>query len=222
MDTHTLIEQEAEVWVRAVKKAEEKIKAEEEETKRKANRTPNVFTNPNLLSDELATFLGKPSGTKMSRIEVTREINEYIRTNQLQDKTNGRIINADAKLSSLLKLNAGDELTYFNLQRYMSPHYVCRNEFTRQPTGFCQPILISDELATFLGKTSGTKMKRTEVTREIITYIKTNNLIKDKTKGRGINADAKLSSLLKLKSGDELTCFNLQRYMSPHFVHPNV
>jgi chromatin remodeling complex protein RSC6 len=59
----------------------------------------------------------------MARTDVTREINKYIRTNNLQDKENGRKINPDKKLTSLLKLKKGDELTYFNLQRYMSPHF---------------------------------------------------------------------------------------------------
>jgi chromatin remodeling complex protein RSC6 len=54
---------------------------------------------------------------------VTREINAYIRNNSLQDKENGRRINPDTKLKSLLKLKKGEELTYFNLQRYMSPHF---------------------------------------------------------------------------------------------------
>ena len=59
----------------------------------------------------------------MARTEVTREINDYIRKQGLQDAANGRKINADTKLASLLKLKKGDELTYFNLQKYMSPHF---------------------------------------------------------------------------------------------------
>ena len=59
----------------------------------------------------------------MARTEVTRDINKYIRTNNLQDKENGRKIIPDSKLATLLKLNETDELTYFNLQRYMSPHF---------------------------------------------------------------------------------------------------
>ena len=59
----------------------------------------------------------------MARTEVTREINAYIREHKLQDKDNGRKINPDAKLLKLLKLKKGDELTYFNLQKYMSPHF---------------------------------------------------------------------------------------------------
>jgi upstream activation factor subunit UAF30 len=59
----------------------------------------------------------------MARTDVTREINTYIRAHKLQDKDNGRKINPDAKLAALLKLKKTDELTYFNLQRYMSPHF---------------------------------------------------------------------------------------------------
>ena len=88
-----------------------------------SNRAPSGFVQPTLISDELAGFLGKTKGSKMARTEVTREINAYIRTNNLQDKENGRRINADNNLSTLLKLKKGDELTYFNLQRYMSPHF---------------------------------------------------------------------------------------------------
>ena len=99
-------------------------KASQKRNKRKnPNRSPSGFVKPTLISTELASFLGKTEGTEMARTEVTREINAYIRSNQLQDKTNGRRIIADNKLSSLLKLSAGEELTYFNLQRYMSPHF---------------------------------------------------------------------------------------------------
>ena len=91
--------------------------------KKGGNRAPSGFVKPTLITDELATFLGKPSGAEMARTEVTKEINTYIRANNLQDKDNGRKINPDAPLAKLLKISGGDELTYFNLQRYMSPHF---------------------------------------------------------------------------------------------------
>jgi len=87
------------------------------------NRSPSGFVKPTRISDELATFLGKESGTEMARTAVTRDINAYIRANNLQDSNNGRKINPDSKLLALLKLQKGEELTYFNLQRYMSPHF---------------------------------------------------------------------------------------------------
>ena len=98
-------------------------KASQKKKRKTGNRAPSGFVKPTLISNELAGFLGKPEGSEMARTEVTREINKYIRTNNLQDKENGRKINPDKKLTSLLKLKKGDELTYFNLQRYMSPHF---------------------------------------------------------------------------------------------------
>ena len=102
-------------------KAAAKVSAKRK--RKTGNRAPSGFVKPTLISNELAAFLGKPEGTEMARTEVTREINAYIREHKLQDKDNGRKIIADKKLTGLLKLKKGDELTYFNLQKYMSPHF---------------------------------------------------------------------------------------------------
>ena len=99
-------------------------KSSAKRAKRAGNRQPSGFVKPTLISDELAKFLGKSVGTEMARTEVSKEINEYIRANKLQNKDNGRIIEADAKLSTLLKLKKEDELSYFNLQRYMKSHFI--------------------------------------------------------------------------------------------------
>jgi len=91
--------------------------------KTNVNRAPSGFVKPTLISNELAAFLGKPEGSVLARTEVTREVNAYIRSQKLQDKDNGRKINPDAKLLKLLKLKKGEELTYFNLQKYMAAHF---------------------------------------------------------------------------------------------------
>jgi chromatin remodeling complex protein RSC6 len=88
------------------------------------NRKPSGFIKPTRISDELAAFLGKTVGTEMARTEVSKEINAYIQTHSLQDKSNGRKINPDAKLTQLLKISKDDELTYFNLQKFMKHHFV--------------------------------------------------------------------------------------------------
>ncbi len=108
------------------KKTERELKAAHKAGKKKrktGNRAPSGFVKPTKISSELANFLGKAKGTEMARTAVTREINSYIREHKLQDPKNGRRILADAKLRKLLKLKKDDELTYFNLQRYMSPHF---------------------------------------------------------------------------------------------------
>ena len=86
-------------------------------------------------------------------------------------------------------------------------------------SGFMRPVKISDELASFLGKAVGTVMGRQDANDEIRQYVALHNLKEtEKGKGRNINPDAKLSSLLKLPTGEQLTYFNLQKYMKPHFI----
>jgi chromatin remodeling complex protein RSC6 len=88
------------------------------------HRVPLGFVRPQKISNELAKFLGKPLGTEMRRTDVSRLINRYIQTNQLQDAQNGRKINPDAKLHALLKIGENEELTYFNIQKYMKHHFI--------------------------------------------------------------------------------------------------
>jgi chromatin remodeling complex protein RSC6 len=99
-------------------------KASSKKRRNNANRKPSGFIKPTRISNELAAFLGKTVGTEMARTDVSKEINAYIQSNGLQDKKNGRKINPDAKLTELLKLGKDDELTYFNLQRFMKHHFI--------------------------------------------------------------------------------------------------
>jgi chromatin remodeling complex protein RSC6 len=99
-------------------------KASSKRAKRAGNRAPSGFVKPTRISDELAKFLGKTIGTEMARTDVSKEINAYIRANNLQRPDNGRFIVPDQKLTVLLKIGKDDELSYFNLQRYMKPHFI--------------------------------------------------------------------------------------------------
>lgn len=101
------------------------VKAAASRKRRKnENRQPSGFIKPCPISDDLAKFLQKESGTEMARTDVSKEINQYIVANNLRDKTNGRVIIPDKKLTNLLKVGKEDQLTYFNLQKYLKPHFI--------------------------------------------------------------------------------------------------
>ena len=80
------------------------------------------FEKPTLISNDLAVFFGKPIGSLMARTEVSKSIHKYVTENHLQDVNNRRIIHPDAKLLKLLECS-DDELTYFNLQKYLKHHF---------------------------------------------------------------------------------------------------
>ena len=86
-------------------------------------RAPSGFAKPALISVELCSFLGKPEGTEMARTEVTKYLTQYIKENKLQDEANRRKILPDKQLQQLLNVGKGDEVTYFNLQKYMKVHF---------------------------------------------------------------------------------------------------
>ncbi len=75
-------------------------KASSKKRRNNVNRKPSGFVKPALISEELASFLGKAIGSEMARTEVSKEINAYIQTNKLQDKQNGRIIHPMPSLLS--------------------------------------------------------------------------------------------------------------------------
>ena len=84
-------------------------------------RKPSIFELPTPLSNELCSFLGRASGSKESRSNITKAITTYVKEKDLKEK---HTIKPDAKLKALLGVAEGDVLTYFNLQRYLNRHYL--------------------------------------------------------------------------------------------------
>jgi SWIB/MDM2 domain len=119
------------------------LKISNRKNKRSGNRKPSGFVRPTLISEELAEFLSVPSGSEMARTDVSKEINNYIRLNSLQDKTNGRQINPDDKLRVLLNVAPDEILTYFNLQKYMKHHFIktTPTELLVSETGASLPVV---------------------------------------------------------------------------------
>ena len=92
--------------------------------KNKGSRKPSGFAVPSSISNELCSFMKLDQGAKIARTEVTQYIINYIKQKELQDKNNGRKIKPDKALKSLLNVKKNEDLTYFNLQKYMNKHFV--------------------------------------------------------------------------------------------------
>lgn len=110
----------------AEKKTQKRIKQLKKElnkNKNKGNRKPSGFAVPSKISPELCNFMDVPLGTEIARTEVTKHIIQYIKDNKLQGLTNKKVIRPNAQLEHLLKINKGDEVTYFNIQKYMNQHF---------------------------------------------------------------------------------------------------
>jgi chromatin remodeling complex protein RSC6 len=88
-----------------------------------ARKSPSGFAKPNKISDELCDFINVPHGTEKSRTDITRYINAYVKEHNLNKPTNRRIILPDDKLKNILKINNGEEVTFFILQRLISHHF---------------------------------------------------------------------------------------------------
>jgi len=84
---------------------------------------PSGFAKPGPVSDELRKFLSLSKTDEIARTEVTKAINAYCKKHDLQNHADKRKILPDAPLRKLLKLNKGDELTFFNLQTYLKFHF---------------------------------------------------------------------------------------------------
>ena len=92
--------------------------------KKKPLNMPYGFAEPFYIDPKLSNFLGSPIGDKFARIDVTKLICNYVKDNNLQNPNNRREIIPDEKLTKLFNLKKDDQLTYFNLQRYVAPFFI--------------------------------------------------------------------------------------------------
>jgi len=118
----TLLQTQIRDLEKTVKKEMRTVK--KEVNKKRKNKNPSGFAKPTAVSDDLCKFMNKDCGTQLARTEVTQFIINYIKENSLQSIENKKIIVPDDKLRMLLNVECSQELTYFNLQRYMNRHFV--------------------------------------------------------------------------------------------------
>ena len=97
-------------------------------TERSADALPSGITKPVAITDELAKFLGVAPGTLVPRNEVTKGVSAYVKKNEISDPTNKqRFVLDDRPAAKALKVllgNPTEDVTYFNLQKYLKHHYV--------------------------------------------------------------------------------------------------
>jgi len=100
----------------APKKAAPK-KAAKKAAPKKSARKPNAAFMAPLAPD---ATLGEVIGSKpVPRTEIIKKIWDYIKKNNLQDKTNKRMINADAKLKPLF---GKAQISMFELAKVVNSH----------------------------------------------------------------------------------------------------
>lgn len=102
---------------KAAKKAAPKKAAPKKAAKKSARKPNAAFMAPLTPSAALGDVIGaKPA----ARTEVIKKIWEYIRKNKLQDATNKRMINADAKLKILF--DGKSQVSMFDLAKIVNKH----------------------------------------------------------------------------------------------------
>lgn len=113
--------------LKVLTKEYERMKKLVEKTERKranARTQPSGFAKPTKISDEMCDFLGVARGTELSRTDVTRKINAYVKEHNLNKPDNKRIILPDPKLKKILGVTGNEEVSFFVLQRYIKNHFI--------------------------------------------------------------------------------------------------
>lgn len=111
-------------FAKQVKKAEQGGKKRRVKADGESSHSNSVFLQPCKISPALAKFCGVTSDTLISRTDATRKIAAYIKEHDLQNPENRREIRGDETLTALFSLTSEDKLNYFNLQRYIKPHFI--------------------------------------------------------------------------------------------------
>jgi chromatin remodeling complex protein RSC6 len=113
--------------VKSLTKIVRKVRAHQEDPdgeKAKARSANNGFNRKQDVSPKLREFLGLADDELISRSEVTKRINAYVKEQGLKHPDDGRVIIMDDKLTKLLEPPTDTQITFLNIQKFLSPHYI--------------------------------------------------------------------------------------------------
>ena len=119
----TALQHQLRVLERSVTKEVKTLRKDAIKKNAKVARKPSGFAKPSHITKELCLFMKLPENTEVARTEVTQYVIKYIRDHNLQHTDNRKIIMPDEALKQLLDIKEGDEVTYFNIQKYMNKHF---------------------------------------------------------------------------------------------------
>ena len=115
------LEKKMETMVKEVQKLKRVNKKQERELNQDKPKRQSAFNKPVPITLTLCKFLGVPDGSLVARSEVTNKVAKYVKENNLQEEANKRNILCDDNLGNLLGVK---DLTWFQLQKYLAPHYI--------------------------------------------------------------------------------------------------
>jgi chromatin remodeling complex protein RSC6 len=91
----------------------------------KKERKPCGFAVSSKVTPDMCEFMGRKDGELISRIEITKYLNKYIKENSLENPENRQNIVPDEKLWKILGEEARNEkITHFTIQKYLNKHFL--------------------------------------------------------------------------------------------------
>ena len=116
-------------FLRSVTKQVRQLKTDSLRVSAKRTRRQNAprstnsgFMKPVKISRDMQKFTGLKDDQLVSRVDVTKAICQYVKTNNLQNQADRRQFTPDDKLGKLLGTH--EPLTYYNLQKHIQHHFL--------------------------------------------------------------------------------------------------
>ena len=172
----------------------------------------------------------EPVVVETAVVEETTEVDSMKQRFERLIKTKQDLmIELKREVQELKKMQRDHELALKEASKRSRKKRVRDENSTRKPSGFASPVVVSDELYSFLesfGVKKGDPIARTDVTRYVTTYIKDKDLQNPENR-REIVPDTVLDRLfgpaMEHKDPNDATSplvytyLKLQRYLSQHF-----